>query len=98
MSGPGAAERAEHALVPSLRRDITVTVVAVVLTAAAFVAVAEHGALARIQPLDDAWMRTMISNRSGPVTACAKVLNELGLVDVTLPELILIARVLALRR
>ena len=27
MSGPGAAERAEHALVPSLRRDITVTVV-----------------------------------------------------------------------
>src|SRR5438034_4832893 len=98
MSGPGAAERAEHALVPSLRRDITVTVVAVVLTAAVFVAVAEHGALARIQHLDDAWMRIMISNRSGPVTACAKFLNVLGLVYVTLPVRIVIAGFLALRR
>jgi membrane-associated phospholipid phosphatase len=98
MSGPGAAERAEHALVPSLGRDITVTVVAVVLTAAVFVAVAEHGALARIQHLDDAWLRIMISNRSGPVTAFAKFLNVLGLVYVTLPVRIVIAGFLALRR
>lgn len=98
MSGPGAAERAEHALVPSLGRDVTVTVVAVVLTAAVFVAVAEHGALARIQHLDDAWLRIMISNRSGPVTAFAKFLNVLGLVYVTLPVRIVIAGFLALRR
>ncbi len=98
MSGPSAAERAEHALVPSPGRDITVTVVAVVLTAAVFVAVAEHGALARIQHLDDAWLRIMISNRSGPVTAFAKFLNVLGLVYVTLPVRIVIAGFLALRR
>src|SRR6266550_94882 len=98
MSGPGAAERVEHALVPSLGRDITVTVVAVVLTAAVFVAVAEHGALARIQHLDDAWLRIMISHRSGPVTAFAKFLNVLGLVYVTLPVRIVIAGFLALRR
>ena len=98
MSGPGAAERAEHALVPSPGRDITVTVVAVVLTAAVFVAVAEHGALARIQHLDDTWLRIMISNRSGPVTAFAKFLNVLGLVYVTLPVRIVIAGFLALRR
>jgi len=98
MSGPGAAERAEHALVPSLARDISVTVVAVVLTAAVFAAVAEHGALARIQHLDDAWLRIMISGRSGPVTAFAKFLNVLGLVYVTLPVRIVIAGFLALRR
>jgi len=98
MSGPGAAERVEHALVPWPGRDITVTVVAVVLTAAVFVAVAEHGALARIQHLDDAWLRIMISHRSGPVTAFAKFLNVLGLVYVTLPVRIVIAGFLALRR
>ena len=98
MSGPGAAGRAEHALVPSPGRDITVTVVAVVLTAAVFAAVAEHGALARIQHLDDAWLRIMISSRSGPVTAFAKFLNVLGLVYVTLPVRIVIAGFLALRR
>jgi membrane-associated phospholipid phosphatase len=98
ISGPGAAERTEHALVPSPGRDITVTVVTVVLTAAVFAAVAEHGALARIQHLDDAWLRIMSSNRSAPVTAFTMFLNVLGLVYVTLPVRIVVAGFLALRR
>jgi len=40
----------------------------------------------------------MISVRSGPFTACAKVLNALGLVYVTLPVRVVIAGFLAWRR
>ena len=79
-------------------RDIAVTAVAVVLTAVVFAAVAGHGVLARIQHLDDAWLRLMISSRSGPVTAVAMFLNVLGLVYITLPVRIAIAGFLALRR
>ena len=68
------------------------------LTAAAFAAVADHGVLAHIQRLDDAWLRLMISGRSAPVTAVAKVFNWLGLVYVTLPVRVAIAGFLALRR
>ena len=70
-----AAGRQEHALMASRGRDIAVTAVAVVLTAVVFAAVAGHGVLAHIQHLDDAWLRLMISSRSGPVTAVAMFLN-----------------------
>src|ERR1019366_2101197 len=53
---------------------------------------------ARIQPLDDAWLRLMISGRAPPLTAIAKVFNVLGLVYVTLPVRIALAGFLALRR
>jgi len=79
MSRQGTAGRQEHALMASHGRDIAVTAVAVVLTAVVFAAVAGHGVLARIQHLDDAWLRLMISSRSGPVTAVAMFLNVLGL-------------------
>ncbi len=77
---------------------LALTVVVLALTAAVFAAVADHGLLAHIQRLDDAWLRLMISGRSAPVTAVAKVLNVLGLVYVTLPVRIVIAGYLALRR
>ena len=98
MSRQGAAGRQEHALMASRGRDIAVTAVAVVLTAVVFAAVAGHGVLAHIQHLDDAWLRLMISSRSGPVTAVAMFLNVLGLVYITLPVRIAIAGFLALRR
>ena len=98
MSRPAAVRRPEHLLVPAPGRDIAVTAVIVVLTAALFVAVAEPGVLAHIQHIDDAWLRLMRSSRSGPVTAFAMVLNVLGLVSVTLPVRIVIAGFLALRR
>ena len=68
------------------------------LTAVAFAVVADHGILAHIQRVDDAWLRLMVSGRSAPVTVIAKFFNLLGLVYVTLPVRIAIAGYLALRR
>jgi membrane-associated phospholipid phosphatase len=98
VSGPAAARREEHLLLAYPRRDIAVTAVTVVLTAAIFAAVASQGALAHIQHVDNAWLHLMTSNRSGPVTGLAEFLNLLGLVYVTLPVRIAIAGYLALRR
>jgi undecaprenyl-diphosphatase len=98
MSRPAAAGRQEHALMAAPGRDIAVTAVTVVLTAVVFAAVADHGVLAHIQHLDDAWLRLMTSGQSAPVTAVAMFLNVLGLVYVTLPVRIAIAAFLAVRR
>jgi len=89
---------AEDQVLAARRRDAVVTVAVLALTAAAFAAVADHGLLAHLQRADDAWLRLMISGRSAPVTAAAKVFNWLGLVYVTLPVRIAIAGFLALRR
>jgi membrane-associated phospholipid phosphatase len=98
MSRPAARGRQEHLLLAYPRRDIAVTAITVVLTAAIFAAVASQGVLAHIQHVDNAWLRLMVSNRSAPVTAFAKFLNLLGLVYVTLPVRIAITGYLALRR
>lgn len=98
VSRPAAARREEHLLLAYPGRDIAVTAVTLVLTAAVFAAVASQGVLAHIQHLDHAWLRLMDTHRSAPVTALAKVLNFLGLVSVTLPVRIVIAGYLALRR
>jgi undecaprenyl-diphosphatase len=98
ISRPGAAGREEHLLLASPGRDIAITAITVVLTAAIFAAVASQGVLAHIQHLDNAWLKLMVSNRSAPVTVFAKFLNFLGLVSVTLPVRIAIAGYLALRR
>jgi len=103
MSRVGRPEGQEPRAAPERDPAVTATVLALTavvlaLTAAGFAAVADHGLLAHIQRLDDAWLRLMISGRSAPVTAVAKVLNVLGLVYVTLPVRIAIAGYLALRR
>jgi membrane-associated phospholipid phosphatase len=98
MSRPAPARPPEHQLVASPGRDIAVTVVALVLTAVVFAAVADSGVLAHIQRADDSWLRLMVSNRSAPVTTIAKFFNLLGLVYVTLPVRIAIAGFLAWRR
>ena len=98
MSLPAAARQPEHQLVASPGRDIAATVVALVLTAVVFAAVADSGALAHIQRADDWWLRLMVSHRSAPATAVAKLFNLLGLVYVTLPVRIAIAGFLAWRR
>jgi undecaprenyl-diphosphatase len=98
VSGPAAAKREEHLLLAYPGRDIAVTAITVVLTAAIFAAVASQGVLAHIQHLDNDWLRLMFSSRSAPVTAFAKFLNLLGLVYVTLPVRIAVAGYLALRR
>ena len=96
--GVSGVTRREEAVLAVPGRDVAVTAAVLVLTAVVFALVADHGVLARIQHVDDAWLRLMISSRSPPVTAVAKVLNLLGLVYVTLPVRIAIAGFLALRR
>jgi hypothetical protein len=98
MSRPGAPGRAEPVLVVAPGRDAAITAVVVALTACAFAAVADHGTLASIQRLDDAWLRLMISGRVTPLTAIAKIFNVLGHEYVTLPVRIAVAVLLALRR
>jgi hypothetical protein len=93
-----APRQPEEAILGAPVRDTAVTAAVLALTAAAFAVVADHGMLARIQRVDDAWLRLMVSGRAAPVTVIAKFFNLLGLVYVTLPVRIAIAGYLALRR
>ena len=94
---PGVS-RPEEPVLAAPGRDVAVTAAVLALTAAVFALAADHGVLARVQRADDAWLRLMVSGRSAPVTAVAKVFNWLGLVYVTLPVRIAIAGFLTLRR
>ena len=98
MTRLATARRQEEALLGRPRRAALLTAGVVALTAVVFALVADHGTLARIQRLDDAWLRLMISGRTPLLTAIAKVFNVLGLVYVTLPVRIALAGFLALRR
>ncbi len=98
MTRPATARPQEDALLGRPRQAALLTAGVVALTAVVFALVADHGTLAHIQRLDDAWLRLMISGRAPPLTAIAKVFNVLGLVYVTLPVRILLAGFLALRR
>ena len=98
MTRPATARRQEDALLRRPRQAALLTAVVVAVTAVVFALAADHGTLARIQRLDDAWLRLMISGRTPAFTAIAKVFNVLGLVYVTLPVRIAVAAFLALRR
>jgi membrane-associated phospholipid phosphatase len=80
------------------RRDAAVVGALAAATALLFVLVAVPTTFARIQRIDDSFLRQMVSIRSGPLTAAAQVLNFLGLVYVTLPIRLAIAGFLAFRR
>jgi len=98
LTRTGPARREEDGLLGRPRRTALLTAGVVAVTAVVFALVADHGTLARIQRLDDAWLRLMVSGRTAPLTAIAKVFNVLGLVYVTLPVRIALAGLLALRR
>ena len=98
MTRPATARRQEEALLRRPRQAALLTAAVVAVTALVFALAADHGTLARIQRLDDAWLRLMISGRTPLLTAIAKVFNVLGLVYVTLPVRIALAGYLALRR
>jgi hypothetical protein len=94
----GPARREEDALLGRTPRTALLTAGVVAVTAVVFAVVADHAMLARIQRVDDAWLRLMVSGRAPPLTAVAKVFNVLGLVYVTLPVRIALAGFQALRR
>src|SRR6266545_7324043 len=93
----GAAATEEHPLLGSPRRDIVTTIILALFTAVLFFVTATS-AKESIQALDQAFLRRMLSIRSQPLTAVAKVLNLLGLVVITLPVRLLVAGFLALKR
>jgi membrane-associated phospholipid phosphatase len=97
MSRAAAPVPGEQQLLAAPGPDAVLTTVMVVITAAVFAVVANHAILIRIQRLDDVWLRLMISGRSAPLTAIAKLFNLLGLVYLTLPVRIAVAGLLALR-
>ena len=98
MTRPATARPAEDALLARPRQAAFLTAGVLAATAVVFALAADHGMLVRIQRLDDAWLRLMISGRAPPLTAIAKVFNVLGLVYVTLPVRIALAGFLAVRR
>jgi membrane-associated phospholipid phosphatase len=98
MTPPPIARPEEGPLFGRSRQAALLTAGVLALTAVVFALAAGHGTMARIQRLDDAWLRLMISRRTPPLTAVAKVFNVLGLVYVTLPVRIALAGYLALRR
>jgi membrane-associated phospholipid phosphatase len=98
MTRPATARPEEDPLLGRPRQAAFLTAGVVALTAVVFALVADHGVLTHIQRLDDAWLRLMISGRTPPLTAIAKVFNVLGLVYITLPVRIILAGYLALRR
>ncbi len=98
MPGLSRQAAAEEQLLTESGRDIVVVTLVVAVTAGLFAVMADHGMMSRIQRLDDAWLRLMISGRAGPLTALAKIFNILGLVYVTLPVRIAVAGFLAVRR
>ena len=93
-----ALREPEEAILGAPVWDVAVTAAVLALTTVAFALVADHGILVRIQRVDDAWLRLMVSGRAAPVTVIAKFFNLLGLVYVTLPVRIAIAGYLAVRR
>ena len=98
MTRSATTRQEEDALLAHPRRAAFLTAGVVAATVVVFALAADHGTLARIQRLDDAWLRLMISGRTPLLTAIAKVFNVLGLVYVTLPVRIALAGFLALRR
>jgi len=98
MTRPAMARPPEDALLARPRQAAFLTAGVVAVTAVVFALVANHGMLARIQRLDDTWLRLMLSGRTPALTAIAKVFNVLGLVYVTLPARIALTAFLALRR
>jgi membrane-associated phospholipid phosphatase len=88
----------EHPLLGMPRRDTAVTIALAVSTAAVFGLMATQGGRDLVQPLDDAFLRLMVSIRTPPLTWVAMALNLVGLTFVMTPIRIGITAWLAIRR
>jgi undecaprenyl-diphosphatase len=93
---PGDDE--EHPLLGMPRRDTMVTAVLVAATVALFALMATDAGRRLIQPIDDAFLRWMVSVRTGWLTMVAKILNLVGTTYVMAPIRLGIAGWLAFRR
>jgi membrane-associated phospholipid phosphatase len=88
----------EHPLLGMPRRDTVVTAILVAATVAFFALMATNAGRRLIQPIDDAFLRWIVSLRTGSLTVAARVLNLIGLTFVMTPIRLGIAGWLAIRR
>ena len=88
----------EHPLLGMPRRDTAVTIALAVSTAAVFGLMATEGGRDLIQPIDDAFLRLMVSIRTPLLTFIAMALNLVGLTFVMTPIRLGITSWLAIRR
>jgi undecaprenyl-diphosphatase len=80
------------------RRDVVVTAILVVSTLALFAFMGTRTGRDLIQPIDDAFLRWMVSLRTGLLTMVARLLNLIGLTYEMTPIRFGIAAWLAIRR
>lgn len=88
----------EHPLLGMPRRDTMVTAVLATATVALFALMATDVGRRLIQPIDDAFLRWIVSLRTGWLTVVAKLFNLVGLAYVMTPIRLGIAGWLAIRR
>lgn len=93
---PGDDE--EHPLLGMPRRDTVVTAVLAAATVAFFTVMATDAGRRLIQPIDDAFLRWIVSVRTGWMTVVARLFNLVGLTYVMTPIRLGIAGWLAFRR
>ena len=75
VTRPATARWQEDALLAHPRQAALLTAGVVAVTAVVFALAADHGTLARIQRLDDAWLRLMISGRAQRLLCAAVALS-----------------------
>ncbi len=92
------ADDQEHPLLGMPRRDTVVTAILVATTVAFFALMATDAGRRLIQPIDNAFLRWVVSVRVGWLTVVAHVFNLVGLTYVTAPIRLGIAGWLAIRR
>jgi undecaprenyl-diphosphatase len=95
---PDSLDDHEHPLLGMPRRDTFVTAALAVVTGALFLVMATEAGRNTIQPIDDAFLRWMVSLRTGWLTQIAKLFNLIGLTYVMTPVRIGVAAWLAIRR
>jgi membrane-associated phospholipid phosphatase len=88
----------EHPLLGMPRRDTVVTAILGTATLAFFALMATDAGLRLIQPIDDAFLRWIVSLRTRWLTEVARIFNLIGLVYVMTPIRLGIAGWLAIRR
>ena len=98
VEAPDKVGDQEHPLLGMPRRDMVVTATLAVSTAAIFVLMATRTGRDLIQPIDDAFLRWMVSLRAGWLTIVARLFNLVGLTYVMAPIRLGIATWLAIRR
>ena len=88
----------EHPLLGMPRRDTVVTAALTLTTVTFFALMATEVGRDQIQPIDDAFLRWMVSLRTGWLTLIARIFNLVGLAYVMTPIRLGIAAWLAIRR